>query len=128
MGHPVSTTAKTPNVVTASTSWGKMVPDWIIALAEECDCSSQGKVALRLGVSSTVINQALHNSYPGRLDRVEERVRGEFMRAVVDCPVLGEISARKCLDERQRPFSSSNSLRLQLYRACKSCPNNGRKP
>ncbi len=111
-----------PNVSTARASWGNSTaPEWVIALAEECDRTSQGQAAKRLGVSSTVINQALHNSYPGRLDRVEQRVRGEFMRATVICPVLGEISSRRCLDEQRRPFSSSNSLRLQLYRACKTC-------
>jgi len=111
------------NALTVQRLWGAHPPEWIVALAEACDRSSQGKVGDQLGVSSTQINQALHNNYAGRLDKLEQRVRGELMRATVVCPVLGEISTRKCLDEQLRPFSSTNSLRLQLFRACKTCPN-----
>lgn len=111
------------NVLTVQRLWGAHPPEWIVTLAEACDRSSQGKVADLLGVSSTQINQALHNNYAGRMDKLEQRVRGELMKATVDCPVLGEISTRKCLDEQQRPFSSTNSLRLQLFRTCPTCPN-----
>lgn len=103
--------------------WGANPPDWISTLAEECDRSSQGRTAEKLGVSSTMVNLALQNTYTGRLDRLEERVRGELMHKVLACPVLGEISARRCLDEQARPFVSSNALRLRLSRACAVCPN-----
>lgn len=111
------------NVLTVQRLWGAHPPEWILALADACDRSSQGKVAHQLGVSPTQINQALHNSYAGRMDLLEQRVRGELMKATVVCPVLGVISTRKCLDEQRRPFSSTNSMRLQLFRACKTCPN-----
>lgn len=113
------------NVERARKSWaGKgVVPAWVLALAEACDKSSQGKVAQRLGISSAVVNQAIGNSYKGRLDRIESRVRGELMREVVACPVLGEISTRDCLDHQGRKFGATNPLRVKLFQTCPTCPN-----
>lgn len=112
------------NVLMVRRKWGAHPPEWILALAEECDRSSQGKTAARLGIKSpAIVNQALQNKYTGRMDRLEERVRGELMNKVLACPVLGEISSRRCLDEQARPFVSSNALRLRLLRACAVCPN-----
>ncbi len=102
---------------------GGEVPEWIWALAEACDCSSQGQIAKRLGISPAVVNQVLGNAYKGRLDRVEARVRGELMRETVRCPVLAAISKRDCLDHQKAKFSATNPLRVRLYRACKTCPN-----
>ena len=117
-------TATGQNVLMVRRKWGANPPEWILTLAEECDRTSQGKAAARLGVKSpAIVNQALQNKYSGRMDRLEERVRGELMNKVLACPVLGEISARRCLDEQARPFTSSNALRLRLNRACAVCPN-----
>lgn len=100
------------------------VPDWVWALAGECDRSSQGKAAKRLNVSPSMVNQALKGTYTGDTARLESKVRGEFMSQTVNCPVLGEISTRKCLDEQKRPFASTNPLRVAVYRACRSgCAN-----
>lgn len=112
---------RAPNLATARSAWGRSAPEWVIALAEECDRSSQGRAAKRLGVSSTVINQALHNSYPGRLDRIEQRVRGEFMREVVACSVLGEITKRECMDHQARGYEATNPMRVRLFQACRRC-------
>lgn len=112
------------NVHMVRRKWGANPPEWVLMLAEECDRTSQGKAAARLGVKSpAIVNQALQNKYTGRMDRLEERVRGELMNKVLACPVLGEISARRCLDEQARPFTSSNALRLRVKRACAVCPN-----
>ncbi len=110
------------NLERVQASWTNP-PDWVLALARACDAASQGKVAERLGVSGAAVNQVLGNAYRGRVDRVEVRVRGELMKATVMCPVLGEISSRKCLDEQKRPFAATNPLRVALFQACKTCPN-----
>lgn len=115
--------ATAQNAVMVRRKWGANPPEWIVVLAEECDRTGQTKAAKRLGTSSAVVNQALQNKYPGRMDTLEQRVRGELMNKVLACPVLGEISARRCLDEQARPFLSSNALRLRLTRACAICPN-----
>ena len=98
-----------------------MSADWISALARECEATSQGKVAKRLGVSPAMINQALKGAYRGNLARLEERVRGEFLQKTVTCPVLAEISTRRCQDEQAQPFSTSSRLAVALHRACQSC-------
>lgn len=111
------------NVETVRACWGQLVPEWIMVLAEACDRSSQAQIARAIGVSAAVVNQALRNAYTGRLDRLEMRVRGELMRELVECPVLGPVTQRQCLDEQSRPFAATNSLRIQLYRACRVCPH-----
>lgn len=115
------------NVKAMREHWGATPPEWIVVLAEECDRTSQVQASKRLNVSGAMVNQALRNAYNGRLDRLEERVRGEFMNEKVACPVLGEISSRECLDHQRRPYSASNHMRVALFRACRSCPNNRSK-
>jgi hypothetical protein len=118
------------NVDMARAAWGKAAPEWVIVLAEACDPkhSSQAAVAARLGVSSAMINQALKNTYTGRLDKLEQRVRGELMKQCVACPVLGEITKRRCIDEQSRTqFAPTNAVRVELRRACPRCVNFMRK-
>lgn len=111
------------NEAAARSAWGKAAPEWILMLAECCDKQSQSAIAKRLGVSGSMVNQALKNTYAGRLDRLEERVRGELMNETVSCPVLAEITKRRCLDEQNRPHASTNAVRVELRRACPRCPN-----
>lgn len=115
----------TANVERAREAWTPKgaVPPWVVELALACDRSSQGKVAERLGISTAVVNQVLGNSYKGRLDRVEVRVRGELMRETVACPILGPISRRDCLDYQARKFRATNPTRVKLAQTCPTCPN-----
>lgn len=111
------------NLSRARAAWGAEPPEWVIALARACDESSQGKVARRLNMSATVINQAIGNKYGASLNEFAIRVSGEFLRATVICPVLGEISTRRCQDERSQPFSTSSRIAARLSLACTICPN-----
>lgn len=97
--------------------------DWIAALRAECQRTSQARTAARLGVSAAMVNQVLRGRYQGKTANIEARVRGELMRATVECPILGEISTRQCLDEQSRPFAATNPIRVLLYRACRTCPH-----
>ena len=45
---------------------------WIKVLAAECEKTSQAKVASKLGVSATVVNQCIHNKYPGDRERIKK--------------------------------------------------------
>jgi len=112
------------NIDAARAAWGEAAPEWVGVLAESCDASSQSDVAKRLGVSGAMISTALKNTYTGRLDKLEARVRGELMNETVRCPVLGEITKRKCVDSRTRRYAATNGLRVELRRACARCPNN----
>lgn len=95
-------------------------PDWIVALREECGRTSQSKTAAALGVSTAMVNQVLKGTYKGNWERIETLVRGELMNATVMCPVLGEISCRKCLDLQALPFAPTNPQRVAVYKACRS--------
>lgn len=102
--------------------------EWIKALRAECRRTSQIRVARRLGVSATSINQVLGGNYKASTARIEQRVRGELMRETVECPVLGEITKRRCDDEQRRPFASTNPQRIAVYKACRSgCSHSGLK-
>lgn len=98
--------------------------DWLNALKAECEATSQTAAAKRIGVSASTVNQVLKGSYKGNLARIEERVRGELMREMVECPVLWAISRKRCHDEQKKPFAPTNPLRVKLFHACRSgCPN-----
>jgi DNA-binding transcriptional regulator YdaS (Cro superfamily) len=113
------------NEAVAREAWGKAAPEWVVMLAERCDKTKGGQsaIARQLGVSGSMINQALKNTYAGRLDRLEQRVRGELMNETVRCPVLSDITKRRCIDEQSRTYAATNAVRIELRRACRSCPN-----
>ncbi|MDP1673848.1 MAG: hypothetical protein Q8L65_12145 [Burkholderiales bacterium] len=117
----------TANMERIRERWGTAAPDWIIVLAESCDQFGQTSLARRLGCSSAMISATLSNTYAGRLEKLEQRVRGELMNERVTCPVLGEISKRQCLDEQTKPYASTNALRVELRRACAGCENHIRR-
>lgn len=100
--------------------------DWYLVLREACSRSSQNQVAKRLNVNAAVVSKVLRGRYEGAVDGVEARVRGELMRATLTCPVLGDISTRRCQDEQRRPFAATNHLRVALFHACRSrCVHGG---
>ncbi len=112
------------NVNRAIRAWGLSLPDWVKVLAQKCDeRQSQVQVARELDISSSAVNQVLGRAYGGRLERLETKVRGTYMQAVVACPVLGELSTRDCLDyqKKAREFRPTNPLRRALFVACPAC-------
>lgn len=88
---------------------------------------SQADIARRIGVSEGTISNALKGRYIGNVEMLAERIRGELLSQTVACPILGQITSRICQDERKKPFHSANPVRLQLWRACKTCPHNPKK-
>lgn len=114
-----------PSNKAARTPPAKPLPDDALnALRKLCETNSQADVARRLGVSDAAVSGALKGRYIGNVERLAERVRGELLNVTVGCPVLGPITTRICQDEREKPFHSANPVRVQLWRACKTCPNN----
>ncbi len=110
---------KHANVRAARASWDDEPPDWVVVLAEQCDLRSQQKVSDEIGYSSAVINQVLKARYTGSLKKVEAAVRGAFLDAKVNCPVLGEIGLHRCLQHQRAKFQATNSMRVRLYKACR---------
>ena len=101
---------------------------WREALAAECERTSQARTAKLLGVSASMVNQVLRGVYKADASQLEARVRGELMAEHVECPVVGTITTRTCVDHQQREFAATNPTRVALYRACRSgCPNSAIK-
>ncbi|MCK9468175.1 MAG: hypothetical protein M0Q49_02055 [Porticoccaceae bacterium] len=106
------------------TTWGDAAPQWVRLLAEQCALRSQKKVAEEMGYSTTVINQVLGNKYPGDLEAVETAFNGAFLSANVNCPVLGELAAHRCLENQRRKYAATNAIRVRLFKACHGgCPH-----
>ena len=98
--------------------------DWIETLAKACAVTSQKRVADRLGISATVVNQVLHDKYPGNLRRIRDLVEFALTGTSVRCPVLGEIGKEDCLAHQRQPFAATNAQRVRLFRACRNgCPH-----
>jgi hypothetical protein len=84
---------------------------------------SQVSVAQELGVSPAVVNHLMRDRYAGDVAGMADRIRGQFMKQMVACPVMGELGLRHCLDNQSRPLAFTNPTRVALYTACKTCPN-----
>lgn len=104
----------------AETSWGEALPDWVRFLAEQCDATNQKIVAARICYSPALVNRVLGNKYSeGDLSAVEQAVKGAYLNAKVDCPVLGELAAHVCLEKQRQPYAATNAIRVRLYRECR---------
>lgn len=120
MNAPAMTAGRT--WITALDGWGQSMPDWIDALARECDKpkGSQRKVAALLGVSVTAVNLLLKNKYAPRDHAdMERRVQSILMVTMIACPVLGVMGRADCRREQAKPLVTCNPLSVQLYRACR---------
>ena len=113
-------------VKAVQTAWGDSVPEWVIAMAMECDGSSQSAVARKIGRSPALVNQVLKNTYKGDLKAVEELISGVFLKGTVTCPAFGELPSNECQEWRRksRKFLNVNSQRVKMFRACRRCPRN----
>lgn len=124
MATPDNTAVNTA-VARAVAGWQGMAPEWVMTLAQECDSRSMRRVAEAIGVSAALISRAVNNKHHAPLDFLRERVERMASSAQgVACPVLGEITLARCSEERKKPFSSVNPLRVQLGRTCSDCTFN----
>jgi hypothetical protein len=118
--------SKPSNIARAGVAWGRSMPDWVAALARECDATSQRLTAERVGYSAATINQVLGANYKGDLARVERAIRIELLPQTVACPVLGPIDEKQCLHHQSRPLRANHVL-VQLANTCPRCPNNANR-
>lgn len=116
----------TGQVQIAKEHWGEDIPDWVIRLAEECEATSQNKVAAKTKISTAAISQSLRAKYPGNMRPIEDVVRGIFMSGTVECPALGNVEAHVCRDwlKKAKKFKASNAHRVRMHNACNNCPRN----
>lgn len=120
----MTTTQKPDLVGRAHKAWNGSPPDWVLELAKAAMRTNQRVVADKIGYSSSVVSQAISRTYAGDISRVEEKVRGALMKQKVSCPVLVEVTRDTCLNWQKKPMAGTSSLRMKMYRACRSgCPH-----
>lgn len=93
--------------------------DWLAALRAECSASTQGQVALTLGLSEATVSQVLSGSYRAATTRIERRVRGHLLGAMCECPVMGEVSTLVCQEVQERQPPIANPQHAQAWFACR---------
>ena len=106
-------------------AWGHASPEWIVALAEECDRSSQREVAKVIGYSDAVVSMVLRNRYQGDMGAVEQAVSGALLDATVECPMVGDMFSDVCLDwqRKSKTVTPTSTWQVRMYEACRTCPN-----
>ncbi|WP_413206750.1 hypothetical protein [Rhodospirillum sp. A1_3_36] len=104
-------------------------PDWIKALADACEASSQRKVAKVLEVSAGAVNALVNGTYKAKnWSDMENRVRARLMNGTVQCPGQGqEIAMTVCADWRTkaRVVAATSGERVRMRQACLACGKNG---
>lgn len=117
------------HIAKATAAWGDALPDWVRALAEEADRTSQNAVAKRVGYSPAAVSNIIGGTYAARdTSAMESQVRANVMAAIIDCPEVGEMPLSQCLVWRKRAageFQPLGSVHRVMRAACKSCPLNG---
>lgn len=113
------------NVARAKDAWGDELPNWVLKMAEDCNRTSQSKVGRRLGVSASLVSQTISRKYPGDMTRIRELAQGEYERATVPCPVLGEIAPLACRrwQAKAERLRTGNNQNARMFRACRICPH-----
>ncbi len=96
-------------------------------LKKACSETSQVAVARKIGYSPAVVNLVLKGTYKGDLNKVYRTISVHLSRSNVSCPILGDITTDKCTKQQRLPFSSSNSHRSRMFKACLNCPLNTKR-
>lgn len=105
----------------------KPLPDDVLRIISvQAKLMTGRELADKLGVSTSAVSQAVNNKFVGNVDRFCLRVRGVFAGDSVTCPVLGTLTTKLCLEQQGKPIAYTNPVRVQVQRACKTCPHHQR--
>lgn len=96
---------------------------WLEALQVRATRVPLSVVASEIGYSKSTVSRVLNDSYGGDINAVKHAVQRAYLKNMVECPLLGDIERDQCLRHQNRPFAVTNPMRVQLHRACKTCPN-----
>lgn len=106
---------------------------WFDLLSQACKRESRHAVALRLGLSDSVISQVmngsgLYGSGKASTSKVADRVTHKF--GSFECPHLSQhhgevrmISATECRNYAHRSAPTNSPQALTHWRACNACPH-----
>jgi len=78
-------------------------------------------VARRIGRSTSTVCQLYNGTYPSDPAGVLRKFEEEFCSTTINCPVMGQITLKRCSEERATPFSASSPRRVKMSQACKEC-------
>jgi hypothetical protein len=78
-------------------------------------------VAERIGYAKSAVCHVVRGTYKGRPDRILIAAEEKYSQENVECPVLGDITLSRCVEERHRPFAAVNPIRVRLARTCPKC-------
>jgi hypothetical protein len=78
-------------------------------------------VSDRLGVNKSTVCHVVRGTYRGKPDRILQAAEAVYSQRPVECPVLGDITLCHCIEEKNRPFSAVNPIRVSLARTCPKC-------
>ncbi len=78
-------------------------------------------VAEAIDYSKSAVCHVQKGTYKGKAEKVLAAVEQAFSQRPVECPILGEISYSRCIEEKNRPFAATNPLRVRLARTCRTC-------
>lgn len=98
-------------------AWGHDMPHWVAALAKACDAHSLRKVAGMLKVSPALISLTLRRKSKGE-ELLQGRVNNRLLVSMIVCPVLGLLDATSCIYEQKQELKTTNTQRIQLFKAC----------
>ena len=101
--------------------------NWFEILTDKVEQLGRRTVERDCGISKTALSQVLNHIYEekgGSLRNIEAAVLSAYANIKVTCPVLGEIPVKRCTQEQKRDFVASSPVRIKLYRACMTCPQN----
>lgn len=76
------------------------------------------------GYSAATVIGVCEGTYQADPSGIREAVMIRLANVDVECPVLGTISLGTCGEHRHAEFRATNPLRVRLWQACKTCPNN----
>lgn len=113
----------------AQSCWGDKLPDWVSELACALDAEvtkggNQRTLGNRLTLTASTLSAVIGKTYPGALNKIEGKVRGKLMSAIVACPALGmEIGRADCVNNQALKPSAASPDRFKLARTCPTCPN-----
>ncbi|MHB1350083.1 MAG: helix-turn-helix domain-containing protein [Desulfobulbaceae bacterium] len=99
---------------------------WLELLRRQVQLRGASMVARELGVSPTTISLTLNGKYGASTDKIERRVMRIYGDGTgVDCPVLGKITPRKCVETWERAgrigSRAGNPRTIKLYKLCMKC-------
>lgn len=110
------------HVARARAAWrsmGEKVPEYILALASDCNRHSLSIVGHKVGYSGSTLSTILGGNYNGNMAKVEDKLSAIYFAQVIVCPVLGDLKRHKCLENQDRPFRATSAHRARLYHACR---------